>query len=55
MKILEMMSTEIEPEKPTSVEKLEPPYKSYESCMIGKQHFTPSCLVNSMHIFKYAN
>ncbi len=54
VKKLVKMSTGIDPEKATSLEISEPPYKFCESCMIGKQHRTPSGVVNRMHPFKHA-
>ena len=48
------MSTRIDPEKATSLEKSELPYELCESCMIEKQHCIPSCIVNQMDLFKRA-
>ncbi len=52
VKKLVQISTGIDPEKTTSLEKSEPPYELCESCMIGKQHRTPSRVVNRMDLFK---
>ena len=54
VKKLVRMSTGIDPEKATSLEKSEPPHELCESCMIGKQHRTPSRVVNRMDPFKRA-
>ena len=48
------MSTGMDPEKATSLEKSEPPYELCESCMIGKQHRTRSRVANRMDPFKRA-
>ncbi len=54
VKKLVQMSTGIDPEKATSLKKSEPPHESCESCMIGKQHRTPSSVVNRMDPSKRA-
>ena len=54
MKKLVKMSTGIDPEKATSLEESELQYELCESCMIGKQHYTPSCVVNQMDLFNRA-
>lgn len=40
------MSTGIDPEKATSLEKSQPPHELCESRMVGKQHRAPSRVVN---------
>ena len=52
VKKLLQMNIGIDPEKITSLEKSESPFKLCESCMIGKQHRTPSRVVNRMNCFK---
>lgn len=54
VKKLVRMSTGIVSEKATALEKSKPPYELCESCMVGKQHPTPSRVVNRMDLFKRA-
>ena len=54
VKKLVRMSTGMDPKKATFLEKSEPPHELCESCMIGKQHRTPSRVVNRMDPFKRA-
>lgn len=48
------MSTRIDSEKATSLERFEPPYELAKSCMIGKQYCISSCILNWINLFKRA-
>ena len=54
VKKLVWMSAEMNPKKVTSLEKSKPPHELCKSCMIEKQHRTPSRVVNRMNPFKRA-
>ena len=54
IKKLVRMSTGMDLKKTVSLEKSEPPHELCESCIIGKQHHTPSRIVKRMDPFKRA-
>lgn len=51
-KKLAMMNTKIDPQRAIFLEKSESLYELYKSYIIGKQYYTPSCVINQIDIFK---